>query len=203
MEERLDLNPILSAAEAEVSAGDSLLLPGQAKRSCKTYLEDEVTRLFDQLRSPLLRYLMSFGLAPHDGEEVIQEVFLSLFQHLHCGKSRRNLRGWVFRVAHNLGLKRCYANRRSVSLMIGSGYEKAGDCLDQNPDPEEQLAGRQRQKWLMTAFLALPPQDQRCLHLRAEGLRYREIAGVLGISLGGVALSLERSLKRLADADGR
>jgi len=44
----------------------------------------------------------------------------------------------------------------------------------------------------------LPEEDRRCLVLRAEGLRYREIASVLEISLGSVALSLERSLTRLA-----
>jgi len=34
-------------------------------------------------------------------------------------------------------------------------------------------------------------------------LKYREIAKVLGISLGGVALALARSLSRLGSADGR
>jgi RNA polymerase sigma-70 factor (ECF subfamily) len=36
------------------------------------------------------------------------------------------------------------------------------------------------------------------VHLRAEGLRYRDIASVLGISLGAVAKSLTRALERLA-----
>ncbi len=48
---------------------------------------------------------------------------------------------------------------------------------------------------------AMPEQDQCCLSLRAEGLRYRDIAEVLGISLGSVANSLERALSRLARAD--
>jgi RNA polymerase sigma-70 factor (ECF subfamily) len=39
--------------------------------------------------------------------------------------------------------------------------------------------------------------------LRAEGLRYREIAEVVGMSLGAVSMSLERSLGRLARADRR
>jgi len=49
---------------------------------------------------------------------------------------------------------------------------------------------------------ALPEQDQSCLCMRAEGLRYREIAEALGISLGSVAASLARSLERLGRADG-
>src|SRR5215468_3073998 len=44
-------------------------------------LAEEVTALYDDLRGSVLRYLLSFGLSAHDGEEVIQEVFLSLFLH--------------------------------------------------------------------------------------------------------------------------
>jgi RNA polymerase sigma-70 factor (ECF subfamily) len=153
-------------------------------------LEEEVTGLFDQFREPLLRYLLSFGLTPQDGEEVIQEVFLSLFQHLRRNKPRTNLRGWIFRVAHNLGLKRCYTNRQGVAAA-------EADEIDPGPNPEEQASTRQRQKRLLAVVRALPAQDRRCLYLRAEGLRYREITEVLGISLGAVALSLERSLARL------
>lgn len=69
-------------------------------------LEEEVVALFDALREPLLRYLAGLGLPVADGEEIVQEVFLSLFQHLRRGGGRANLRGWVFRVGHNLGLKR-------------------------------------------------------------------------------------------------
>ena len=69
-------------------------------------LEQEVVALFDEFRNPLLRYLVSLGLPVQDGEEIIQETFLALFQHLRAGKDRRNLRGWLFRVAHNQGLRR-------------------------------------------------------------------------------------------------
>ena len=68
-------------------------------------LEEEVTGLFEQLRNPLFRYLLSLGLSAQDGEEMIQEVFLALFQHLKNGKPRDNLRGWIFRVGHNQALK--------------------------------------------------------------------------------------------------
>jgi RNA polymerase sigma-70 factor (ECF subfamily) len=54
---------------------------------------------------------------------------------------------------------------------------------------------------LRTVLRALPEQDRCCLALRAEGLRYREIAATLGISLGSVSLSLTRSLARLGSAE--
>ncbi len=51
----------------------------------------------------------------------------------------------------------------------------------------------QRQKRLQAVLLALPEQDQWCLWL--EGLRYRQIADGLDMSLASVSASLGRSLE--------
>src|SRR5262245_19756213 len=169
----------------------------------RSELENEVTALFDDLRGPLLRYLSSFGLPMHDAEEVIQETFLSLFLHLRAGKPRSNIRGWLFRVAHNLGLKRRESNHRIVRVIAHSDECPLESQSDAAPDPEQRVASMQRRERLMAIVNALPEQDRQCLYLRAEGFRYREIAQVLGMSLGGVALAMARSLARLSSADGR
>jgi RNA polymerase sigma-70 factor (ECF subfamily) len=165
-------------------------------------LEREVIILFDQLHDPLFRYVLSFGLSTHDGEDIVQEVFLSLFKHLQLGRSRANLRGWVFRVAHNLSLKRRFANKR-LQQAENAGSVVVDRALDPGPSVEEQLVQNETRARLCAVLRALPDQDQHCLRLRAEGLRYREIAEVLNMSLGAVAISLTRSLARLERADGR
>jgi RNA polymerase sigma-70 factor (ECF subfamily) len=157
--------------------------------------EREVIQLFEQFRSPLLRYVGSLGLTVHDGEEIIQEVFLALFRHLQQGKSRRNLRGWIFRVAHNLALKQKMANNRALAL------SHAEEAMDATPSPEEQVLNNQRLARMQAVLRVLPEQDRCCLNLRAEGLRYREIAATLGMSLGAVSIALTRSLARMGRAD--
>jgi RNA polymerase sigma-70 factor (ECF subfamily) len=161
-------------------------------------VQEEVVELFDQVRDQLLRYLSSFALALPDAEEIIQETFLALFQHLQRGKPRHNLRGWLFRVAHNLALKKRQRGRREFQNGPDSSAAAQGSLIDPAPNPEDQLATSQTQKRLMAVLNALPEQDRRCLCLRTEGLRYREIASVLDMSLGAVSLSLERSLGRIA-----
>jgi len=69
-------------------------------------------------------------------------------------------------------------------------------------NPEQQVINFQRQQRLLAVLRVLPEQEQYCLHLRAEGLVYREIAEVLGISLAAVSVSLGRALARLSRADG-
>ena len=162
--------------------------------------ESEVIRLFDEHRSRLLRYVLSIGLSVHDGEEIVQDVFLSLFRHLQLGRPRDNLRGWLFRVAHNLALKERHAGQsRPDSAELDEAV--AARQVDPAPSPEQRFAFSQRQEHLLAAFRALPLRDQYCLHLRAEGLRYREIAEVVDMSLGAVSISLTRSIARLERAD--
>ncbi len=166
-------------------------------------VEQEVVELFDQWRDPLLRYLLGFSLAVPDSEDILQETFLALFQHLRRGRPRHNLRGWLFRVAHNLALKKYQRARQDSKNIIESTIAAEDSFIDPAPNPEDQLATSQRQERVMAVLQALPEQSRRCLYLRAEGLRYREIAEVLDMSLGAVSLCLERSLAHIARATER
>lgn len=154
--------------------------------------------LFCDLRPSLLRYIHSFGLPLADGEDIVQEVFLALFRHLREGKPRDNLRGWIFRVARNLALKRRWRNgREPVNAPDKPGEEP---LIDPGPNPEERAAIEGANRRVLSAIKALPERDRNCLFLRAEGMRYREIAEALEISLGGVAAALSRAVGKLAGA---
>ena len=195
---------IIPGYGAAAKAAPDSLEHAQPASSPASQLEVEVIAIFDQLRDRLLRYLVAFGLNVSDGEEIVQEVFLALFRHLRSGKPRHNLRAWVFQVAHNLALRQRGAARRNQQSMVAFAGVNAEEWLiDGAPNPEDQLAQKQRSTRLFAVLQALPEQDRRCLFLRAEGLTYREIAHVLGISLGAVPLSLARSLARLNRADER
>ena len=162
-------------------------------------VEESVVALFDELRVPLLRYLSGFPLGTQDSEDVLQETFLALFERLRRGEPHASIRAWIFRVAHNLALKRQWQVRKTTQGSAAfAGLERA--VADPGPNPEAQYALHQRQARVLAAIRALPQQNRLCLYLRAEGLRYREIAGILDVSLGSVALYLERALARIARA---
>ncbi len=185
---------VFPAAVAPATRGDA-----QARAA----LQAEVLALFDELRGPLLRYSLSFGLRVQDGEDVLQEVFLALYRHLLLERPRDNLRGWSFRTTHNLALKRRAALLADHAPLPLSEEDVPLDFADDTPGPEEMLLFRERQSRLHAVLRALPEMDRRCLHLRAEGCRYREIAAILGISLGSVAASLARSFQKLERMDAR
>lgn len=176
------------------------LFSGQASEPMPSQIGDEVVELFEQFRTPLLRYLMTLGLNVQDGEEVIQEVFLALFQHLKKGKRGDNLRGWIFRVAHNLALKQFRSTKSKIERASVPIDEVQGEFVSPAAAPEERLEQARLEQRIQAVIQALPEQDRQCLYLRAEGLRYREIAEALGVSLGSVANSLERAIGKLSRA---
>ena len=198
--QRGDLVRDMSAPRPDSTDAHPLpVVAGSQQARCSSDLELEVVALFDQYRRRLLGYVSAFGITGHDGEEVVQEVFLSLFCHLRLGKSRRNLRGWIFRVTHNLALKQRQANQRSRETTEPERHPESAH--HPGPNPEEQLLSAQRRRRLLSVLHSLSERDRLCFSLRAEGLRYREIAAILGISLGSVSMSLTRSLARLMRAD--
>src|SRR3989442_9497676 len=68
-------------------------------------LQDQVAQLFLESRDDVYRYLLGLGLYPPQAQEGAQEVFLRLYATLKKGEKIQNPRAWIFRVAHNLGLK--------------------------------------------------------------------------------------------------
>ena len=186
-----------------VKPDSTLVLPAiiEIEPQRATDAEAEVLALFDQCGAPLLRYVGTFGVSTRDTEDVVQDVFLSLFRHVQLGRPRTNLRGWLFRVAHNLALRHRLRTRRREAVEVADGSDRFDASA--GPSQEQQLVSRERQQRLLAVFRALPERDRRCLSLRAEGLRYREIAETLGMSLGAVAKSLARSMTRMVNADER
>jgi len=160
-------------------------------RTAKT--REQVARLFEEARDDVYRYLLTVGLFPPQAQEATQEVFLRLYATLRKGEAIRNPRAWVFRVAHNLGLK--IRARQESELPFDPDFGARYAAL--TADPERQAVEKERMLRFHNAIEGLSEQQRRCLFLRLEGLRYPEIGAVLGISPSAVAEFLRRAIERL------
>ncbi|MEQ1912978.1 MAG: sigma-70 family RNA polymerase sigma factor [Vicinamibacterales bacterium] len=191
----------MSASEPTLTALAPLGIARDDRVASNIDVEREVLGLFDDYQRPLLRYVASFGLSRQEAEDVVQEVFLSLFRHLLLGRSRSNLPGWLFQVAHNIALKQRRRRRHWWSLLTDAST--ADDRVDPAANPEDRLTETEEQHRLQRVLRALPERDRQCVLLRAEGLKYRDIAAALGISLGAVAKSMARAVDRFKHVDER
>ena len=122
-------------------------------------------------------------------------VFLRLYVTMRDGEEIQNIRGWVFRVAHNYGLK-VKAKEREHGI-IDDGIERSPGSA---PSPEHEAIENERQRRIRDAFNDLSPQQRQCLQLRAAGLRYREIGETVGIGTSTVNEFIRRAVTRLRKA---
>jgi RNA polymerase sigma-70 factor (ECF subfamily) len=178
-----------------------LTLPLSFDPASPTATEADVMRLFDEVGPGLRRYLRSRRLSREAADDVLQETFVALFRHLRLGRSRDNLRGWLFEVARRLAVRHQRRANRRLKIELPWTSTLVGAIRDPKGTPEFQISEQQRIERLQRVVEAMPARDRECLMLRAEGLRYREIAQALGVSLGGVAKSLARGLDKIANAE--
>lgn len=180
---------------------DILALPGATFEA--EYLEDiSLRRLvlehYDQEQIPLRRYLAFLGLDDDTARELVQESFLKLHEHLLAGGDRRNLRAWLYRVAHNLARNAQSAFRASKTDPLPDVLA-ARELSSSAASIEDELLERERLERLRNAVGQLSAAQRECLALRAQGLKYREIADVLSISVSTVGENLQRGLERLKE----
>src|SRR5262249_16176632 len=155
----------------------------------------EATVLYRELRKPLLRYLVCLGLTADEAQDVVQDAFLVLHRHLSSGGVQDNIRTWVFRVAHNQARNR----QQSYHRRFGTSLDPTTHSRVDDATPERSLLEPEKFKRLEKAMLRLADPERECLLLRAEGLRYREIAEVLGMATSTVADTVTPAVKKLAE----
>lgn len=155
----------------------------------------EVTTLYRELRKPLLRYLVCLGLTSDEAQDVVQDAFLSLQRHLAADGAQENIRGWLFRVAHNQARNR----QTSYHRRFGEPLDGEMDFLASAATPEQKVLEKEKFRCLAVGIRMLTETERECLLLRAGGLRYREIGDVLGIATSTVADTVERAIRKLAE----
>jgi RNA polymerase sigma-70 factor (ECF subfamily) len=124
----------------------------------------------------LYRWLYQLTRDRHLAEDLAQEAFLKALAHLDRFQAGTNFRAWLFRIAHN-----SFANQHR-----GSGRHCTplpDDLPASEQGPVEQVIGRETLEGLARAVERLPTDFRAALLLRVEeGLSFRQIAGVLGIT---------------------
>jgi RNA polymerase sigma-70 factor (ECF subfamily) len=170
---------------------------------CQTTMtpRDFVSRSYEENRHVIYRYLVALGIEPSVAQDVTQEVFLKLYVAVCKGKQIQNVRAWMLTVASNLALNHLRAENYRPSISGDDVARWLESHAQPGVDPEKAVLEGERAASLQEAMSSLSAQQRICLHLRAEGHRYREIAEILGVTVPTVAEFLRRAISKLRRAD--
>ncbi len=164
----------------------------------RTSIRRLVLDFYDAEHIGIRRYLIFLGLTSEAAQEIVQDSFLKLHEHLLGNGDRRNLRAWLYRVAHNLARNSQTASRNSRTDALSSG-SFAKDLKADEVSAEESLLQKERHRHVREAMNSLSAAQRQCLLLRAQGLKYREIAEALNVSVSTAGENVQRGLERLKE----
>lgn len=175
-----------------VGGSGSTLIP--LKEQEKAGWRQQTLSLYDSLTPKLSQFLRRLGLNKDEMDDVIQESFLRLAGHLKNGSGGDNLRSWVYQVARNLAMDVHRSNRRNHEDVE---LEPSDEPVDPKANPEWAYLQKEQFRRVNEAMSLLTAQQYNSILLRTQGLRYREIGAVLGISEQRAIHLVKRGLQKL------
>jgi len=133
------------------------------------------------------RYARALARERADADDLVQEALMRAVARADTFKTGTNLRAWLFTILHNV-----YVNRVRGRSARGDEVplEDVEERLVVPPRQEESVELRE----IMRVVRSLPDEQRAVLLLVAvEGLKYDEVAKVLGVPIGTVMSRLSRA----------
>lgn len=146
---------------------------------------------------PALRRLAaSYAKTANDREDLLQDIAIALWQALPKFRRECSERTFLFRIAHNRGIS--YFSKQQATVPLSN------EDLETHPSyvtdsAESSLSQEQQERQLQAAVHSLPIIYRQVIILSLEGLEYKEIAQVLGITENNVGVRANRGRQLLRD----
>jgi RNA polymerase sigma-70 factor (ECF subfamily) len=211
---RLDANGVLSASALAFPGGisvsdsdDQVGLSDDPVESSNTAAAELVseallTEAYNHYSAAIHSYAYRLLGNQEDADDVTQEAFIKVYYRLGQLRDAARLRPWLYRIATNLCMDHLRKRARtrkifglSVPLETGSGdseYTNGSEVAQ--PGSTSAIDGVAERDLIGRVLQRMSPKYAACLVLHsAQGLNYREIATVLGITPGAAAVRLARA----------
>lgn len=166
---------------------------------------DAFEALIHRYERELFLYLRRYLHDPDAAEDVFQATFLRIHLKRDSFEPGRRFRPWLYTIATNLAIdaKRRDRRHRMAALdarMPDDGGRPLGDTIAaRSDDGQEKIDSEETLDWVRSAVDHLAaPQRQLVKLIYHEGLKYREVASLLGIPLGTVKSRMHAAIVAIA-----
>ena len=171
------------------------LSPTDAELLRQVAAGDEVAfaELYDLYAPSVYNYLLRLVNEPAAAEEILQEVFLAMWQGAHRFREEAKVKTWLLRIAHHQAVS--WLRRIRSTAWANEDLE-----ADDHDLIEEHLARSWQIDRVRAALARLTPKHRAVIELTfVQGLSYAEIAEVMNCPIGTVKSRMSYALRRLND----
>ena len=151
----------------------------------------------------LFQFSYSFVKSKQVAEELVSDVFIKLWQIRSQLNAIDNLRPYLFGITKNFSLSYLARASKNLSIQLDDidPDEIDIESLIEFKNPEGLCISKETIKNVMQAIMNLPPQCQIIFSLvKVEGLKYKEVARLLNISVFTVRNQVAIATKKIEDA---
>lgn len=169
---------------------------------CRTGDADAFGTLVERYQDRLYGTLVHLLGSSQDALDVAQDAFVLAYQNLPSFRGDSAFYSWLFRIAYNAAVSFRRRNRQPRRSLDELDDRHGGDPADArtSADPTTALLTDERRQIVQDALATLPEEHRTVLVLKElEGLRYDEIAEVLGCPIGTVRSRIHRARGELRD----
>lgn len=148
-------------------------------------------QLFRQFHPALCRYAFGVLKDVAASEEVVQDVFLKIWEKRNELQVTVSVKAYLYRAVHNSCLNRIDKKKREVRM-----DEVPLKVVHQASAPVEDVQSRELEKAIAAAMQQLPEQCRKVFELSRFGdMKYKEIADALNISVKTVENQMGKALR--------
>ena len=184
---------------AEAGAGRPRVIPSREALSDETVVRrclagerEAFEILFERYRQQVFALALRYSGSHDEAADLLQDVFLKVFERLHLFKFQSAFSTWLYRIAVNTSLDRRRWRKRREDPPEGWREQPVPDRPDEGVF-QERVRGE-----IEEALQELPEHFRLVVILKdMQDFPYEEIASILGISRGTVASRLNRGRKAL------
>jgi RNA polymerase sigma-70 factor (ECF subfamily) len=167
-------------------------------RSADPFDNHHYSGLFNELYTPLCRFSMKFVTQKDAAEDIVQEVFIYLWEHWKRLADIPSLRSYAYTAVKNRSLN--YLQKQNRIKTKNAIPEIPESIISISlPDPQELMESNELEEILEKALQALPMQCRTILTMKRFGeLSNIEVAGKLKLSIKTVEAQMTIALRKIA-----
>lgn len=151
-------------------------------------------QLLLQYQKPLYNHIRNIVLNHDDANDVLQNTFIKVFQHLKNFKGESKLFSWMYRIATNEAIT--FINQKAKKN--GRTVEAVQSKIVDNLEADTYFDGNAVQIKLQKAIHLLPEKQQLVFKMKYfEEIKYEDMSEILGTSVGALKASYHHAVKKI------